>query len=104
MEDISVIVPIKSPSGEQLFRVEARACGGREKVSALDGFSKENLEQPILAIASTVLNVLQAVSPKRATVEFGIEIAVESGQLTALLCKGSGKANLNLSLEWGGDS
>ena len=31
----------------------------------------------------------------------GIEVAVESGQLTALIVKGSGKANLEITMEWG---
>jgi Trypsin-co-occurring domain 1 len=33
-------------------------------------------------------------------VKIGFEVAVESGQLTALIVKGSGKANLEISMEW----
>ena len=103
-DDLNTIVPIISGTGNQIFRVEARPLGGREKVSALDGFSPEDLKKPIEAIARTVLSVLQAISPTKATAEFEVEVAVESGHLIALWCKGSGKANLKVTLEWSGNS
>jgi len=37
-------------------------------------------------------------------VEFGLEVALESGQLTAVLVKGSAKANLKITLEWASNS
>jgi hypothetical protein len=40
------------------------------------------------------------VKPKKATVKFGMELAIESGQLTAVIVKGSGKGNLEITLEW----
>jgi hypothetical protein len=43
---------------------------------------------------------LQKVKPKKATVKFGMEMAIEAGQLTAVIVKGSGKANLEITLEW----
>jgi hypothetical protein len=33
----------------------------------------------------------------------GLEVGLESGNLTALLVKGTGTANLKLILEWGGE-
>lgn len=36
--------------------------------------------------------------------EFGLEVALESGQLTAVLVKGSAKANLKITLEWASNS
>jgi hypothetical protein len=44
---------------------------------------------------------LKKVKPKKASVEFGLEVAVESGKLTTLLVKGTGTANLKIALEWG---
>jgi hypothetical protein len=32
-----------------------------------------------------------------------MELAVESGQLTAVIVKGSGKGNLEITLEWEAD-
>ncbi len=43
---------------------------------------------------------IQKVKPKKATLKFGMEIAVESGALTAVIVKGSGKANLEITFEW----
>jgi len=43
---------------------------------------------------------INRAKPSKATVKFGMELAVESGKLTAMLVKGSGKANLEISLEW----
>ena len=43
---------------------------------------------------------IQKAKPKKATVKFGMEIAIESGALTAVIAKGSGKANLEITLEW----
>ena len=48
-----------------------------------------------------MLTTLQKVKPRAASVEFGLEIGIESGQLTALLVKGTGTANLKITLEWG---
>jgi hypothetical protein len=42
------------------------------------------------------------VQPKKATVEFGVEVTVKSGKLTALIVEGEGKGNLKITLEWGG--
>jgi Trypsin-co-occurring domain 1 len=33
-------------------------------------------------------------------VEFGIDVGIESGKLTALICKGSGNASLKITLEF----
>jgi hypothetical protein len=40
------------------------------------------------------------VRPDRGTVEFGIDVGVESGALTALVVKGTGTATLKVTLEW----
>jgi Trypsin-co-occurring domain 1 len=43
---------------------------------------------------------IQTVKPKQATVKFGMELAIESGQLTTVIVKGSGTGNLEITLEW----
>ena len=54
----------------------------------------------ISSIASTIGAKLSQAKAKKATVELGIEIGAEAGQLTALLVKGTGSANLKITLEW----
>ena len=93
------IVKAMLPDGE-IIRVEVRALGGLETVgSSLLPF--QNVSESIGHIASSIVPALEKVKPKKATVEFGVEIALESGQLTALLVKGTGTSNLKITLEWG---
>lgn len=54
----------------------------------------------ISAIADTIGTRLSQAKVKKAVVELGVEIGAEAGQLTALLVKGTGKANLKITLEW----
>ena len=49
------------------------------------------------------MTTFQKVKPRKASVELGLEVGLESGHLTALLVKGTGTANLKLTLEWGGE-
>jgi hypothetical protein len=67
-------------------------------------FSFESVREAILGISSEVAKALEQAKPQKATVEFGIEVCLESGQLTAMLVKGSGKTNLKITLEWSGSS
>jgi Trypsin-co-occurring domain 1 len=83
-------------------RVEASQIGGSEDVVDL---AKAILFQQVVAViehvAEEVMATLKKVKPDKASVEFGVEVAVETGGLTALLVKGSGKGNLKITLEWG---
>ncbi len=54
----------------------------------------------VSAIASTIGARLSQAKAKKAVVEFGVELAAEAGGLTALLVKGTAKANLKITLEW----
>mgnify|MGYP003717199083 CR=1 FL=1 len=38
--------------------------------------------------------------PDKVSIELGFELSVESGALTALLVKGTSKANITVNLEW----
>jgi Trypsin-co-occurring domain 1 len=83
----------------RFMNVEATVLGGEEDISfRLPEFREvmDSIEQ----IAATLSEMMKRVKPSKAAVEFGIEIAVESGGLTALLVKGTGKANLVIKLEW----
>jgi len=86
------------PNGEPLL-VETEA---RETLEST-GFAAAQFEGIIGAIEGIALGVQSAlakVKPTKASVELGLEIGVEAGQLTALLVKGSGRANLKITLQW----
>lgn len=91
------IVPIQLPNGASV-KVEVTNTG-REDV----GFDLKQFQPVADAIEGVVQMIsapIQKVRPKKATVKFGMELAIESGQLTAIIVKGSGKANLEITLEW----
>ncbi len=98
MDTTSRIVPVALPNGH-IMQVEATTHESLEAV----GFEAKTFDGVIGAIEGIAMAVQQAlvkVKPKKATVELGLEVGVEAGQLTALLVKGSGKANLKISLTW----
>jgi hypothetical protein len=67
-------------------------------------FPFDGVTSSIEAIAKKVTAALASAKPEKATVEFGIDIGVETGGLTGLLAKGTGTATLKITLEWSGDS
>ncbi len=93
----SETVPVQLPNGT-IIKVEV-AQTGREDV----GFDVKPFEPVAEAIEGVVQMIavpIKKVGPNKATVKFGMELAIESGQLTAVIVKGSGKANLEITLEW----
>lgn len=93
------LIPVKLANGTEI-RVAATMLGGEEDV-AFKPLSFEEVTHTIEGIASSLNTALQKVKPKKASVEFGLEVAVESGALTTLLVKGTGTATLKIILEWG---
>jgi hypothetical protein len=99
MEEKTEIVNTQLANGA-ILRVQATRLGGEEDVAfTLPSF--QGVTDAIEGIATTIVTTLQQVHPRKASVEFGLSLALESGQLTALLVKGSGTSNLKVALEWG---
>lgn len=80
--------------------LEATNIGGEQPVG-FGGFSFQDVTDVIEGIAKSLVATLQKAKPRKASVEFGLEFAVESGKLTAVVVKGSSTANLKITLEWG---
>lgn len=98
METRTEIVKAELANGA-IVHIQATALGGEEEVAfALPSFKE--VTDAIEGIAVSVASSLQKVKPQKASVEFGLEVALEAGQLTALLVKGSGTSNLKITLEW----
>lgn len=88
-------------SGGAVVSVEVRVIGGEENVAAtLPSF--DTVRATIEAIAQELQETLTRIRPTKATAEFGIELALEAGKLTALLTQSSAKATLKIVLEWSG--
>jgi Trypsin-co-occurring domain 1 len=101
MESRTTIVPVLLPNGKEI-RVEATLLPGEEEVS-FKALPVAEIFDAVEGIGQAVVTTLQKVKPRKATVELGLEVGLESGHLTALLVKGTGTANLKLTLEWGGE-
>jgi len=95
---------VKTDLGDgTLILVEARRAGAQEEdVGIGDLLSFQGVEESIVAISNRVVTALQRVAPRTASVEFGIDVTLESGALTGLLAKGSSAATLKVTLNWGG--
>ena len=88
-------------SGEQPVAIRAVQLGGAADVTALDKLNLERVAETIKAIADTLGTAVQNASPKKASVEFGLEVAVKGGKLVSLITEAGGTATLKVSLEWG---
>lgn len=94
----TVRIPVSLPNGATA-KIEVARIGGQQDV----GFNAKPLmeiSEAIEGIVQAVAIPIQKVKPKKATIKFGVELAMESGQLAAVIVKGSGKANLEITLEW----
>jgi len=96
-ESRSETVPVQLPNGA-LIKIEV-AQTGREDVG-FDIKSFQGVTDAIEGVAEAITASLQKVSPSKASVKFGLEIQIEQGSLVAAIVKGTGKANLEITLEW----
>jgi hypothetical protein len=98
-ETSAEIIPVKLDD-DLVIHIQATSLGGEERVGAGIPSFKE-VTDAIEGIANAVVKTLKKTKPRSGSVEFGLEVGVESGKLTALLVKGTGTANLKITLEWG---
>ena len=105
MDSTTTIIPVKLESGT-VIRAEATVVGGKEEDVADLKLPRDigDLTEAISGVSESVLAALRKVQPKKASVEFGVEVAVEAGHLTALLVRGSGNATIKVTLEWSRDT
>jgi Trypsin-co-occurring domain 1 len=72
---------------------------GKEDVG-FESKSFKTVADSIESIVKAVATPIRKVSPHKANVKFGLEIGIEQGSLVASIVRGTGKANLEISLEW----
>ena len=100
--ETDVVVRKAKVGTDRVILVEARIAGDREEdVGTHQLLAFDGVEQSITAISERVMAALTNARPDHASVEFGIDVTVESGALTGLLAKGSGSATLKVTLSWG---
>ncbi len=95
------IIPVELADGT-IIRVEATPFG-EQKVSFHNRHFQEfiiSLKTLVTEIASPLREIHQAVQPDKMSITLGVDISIESSQLTALIVKGGGSANLEITMEW----
>lgn len=99
MIDSSNVVPVTLVSGQRIM-IEVASTQGEEDV-AFAPKTLKGLSSAMQGIAAEVSAGLESVRPDKLKVEFGVQVAVDSGNLTALVAKGNAAANFKVTLEWG---
>ena len=88
--------------GDATLFVEARRLGPD---SELEGFGDRlpdlsAVSGALASFAGQIGEALDRAAPDRATVEFGCQLGLEAGKLTALVVQGTTSASLRVTLEW----
>jgi Trypsin-co-occurring domain 1 len=98
----SEIVKTELPNGKTLYiEVRRAADAGPRPVSTATTVAKfTDLMEPVEAIADMLFRKLQQMPVPRATIEFAVDVGIESGSLTAMIVRGTASANLKITLEW----
>jgi hypothetical protein len=94
------IVKVRLPDGTEL-NFEISHPGGERKVGKLTAvLDSSEIAKTLEGTVEVLRGTLDRIKPDKASVKFGLKVAVESGHLTAVVVKGSGEANLEVTLEW----
>lgn len=102
MENRTRNVPVDIPGYGQIMAQAIVTAGREQDVSNIkEVLSLADVNKVIEGIAGTVKIAMDKVAPEKASVEFGIALAVESGKLNALLVQGTASSSLKITLTWG---
>lgn len=98
MNNEKKLVDVKLSDGT-IIKMEYPSSG-REQVSAKNLIDFQEVFKTVQSLATDVKGIVKKAKAKKTTVEFGVELSAEPGQLTALVLKGSGTASLKFTFEW----
>ena len=63
----------------------------------------KDFSKSIEKIATLTLEPLKKTKAKKISIKMGLSVGIESGALTAIIVKGTGKANFEVTIEWTND-
>ncbi|MFF5789007.1 CU044_2847 family protein [Streptomyces sp. NPDC012693] len=88
--------------GDATLFVEARRLGPDSEREGLGDRLPDlsGVTEALSSFAVQIGDALHRVAPDRATVEFGCQLGLDAGKLTALLVQGTANASLRVTLEW----
>jgi len=90
-------IPVKLADGTT-FKIEVTQMGREDVATTILPFKQ--VTQALEGIIEAIAGTLEKVKPDKASVKFGMEVGVEAGILIAMIVKGTGKGNLEITLEW----
>lgn len=101
--DKNDIIPVELSDGTKI-NIEVRASKQQSagEISSIkkNTFKFEQVKTKIEAISSEIIGTIKKKDLNKVNVKFGLEIGVESNGLSTIFVKGSGKAHLEITLEW----
>lgn len=92
-------VPVVLEDGTSIYMEVEPIGGGRQDV-ANKALPFEEVSSALESIVKAVAKPITAAMPTKASVEFGLEVAVKEGHLIAAWVRSTGTANLKVTLEW----
>lgn len=82
-----------------LFEIDR--IDGRESVSALNKvFNFSQVTDQLKEISQQLSKSFTNLGNSKTILEFGVQVDVESGNLTSMIVRGSANANIKIILEW----
>jgi Trypsin-co-occurring domain 1 len=100
IETRTEIVKVQLPDGYQLRFETSQPRGEQDIVDLGKVFKSEEIAKTIEGAVTILKGTFDRIKPDKASVKFGLKVAIESGELTALIVKGTGEGNLEITIEW----
>ena len=101
MADKTKILPFQLSDGT-IVNVEVTPIGEQPVSAETKIFQKATgiIKSIAEDVTGTLKDISETVKPDKFSVKLGLQIGVEAGELTALIVKGTGTANLEITMEW----
>jgi len=94
MEECNYI-PVRMLDGT-VIKIES--CAPVQDVAEALDFNE--ISDHIKDVAESIMLPIRDIGPKKAEVDFGVNIQVENGKLVTVVSQGTSRANFKISLEW----
>lgn len=91
------------PSGKSLQVQVSGERDGMGSVGIKDKIPLDDAIETVGELGHLIFSRLQAIKPKKTSVELTLGFTLESGKLTALIVNGKAEASLTITMEWGED-
>lgn len=93
------LVTVRINPGE-IIHMEVSDFDG-ERNASFSQLDFDSFKASAIRIAKEMKTVLDELAPDEGSIEFGLAASIESGTLTGFLAKGTGEANVKITLRWG---